>query len=305
MSHLDHLRSFLAVHRLSSMTAAAHSLGLTQPAVTGHIKALESRLGRRLFERAGRGIVPTASADALAQRIAFHIDTLEQSFSAFAAHGDDAGGVVTIGGPAEFMAEIALPALAAANDHGVTVHAQFGHTRGLIERLERAELDIVIATQRMTSAAIVYERLFRETFLLVAAPRFADLLALPGETSALAAALEAAPWAAYDASLPLIRRFFRNGLGRDPALQRISTAPDLRAVLGLVQAGAGLSVLPDYLCARALANGSIIELWRPQSPASNTLWTASNKRGNNRRVSLVASLLRRISGTRQDGESLE
>ena len=113
------------------------------------------------------------------------------------------------------------------------------------------------------------------------------------------------PWVAYDASLPLIRRFFRSGLGCDPALQRVSTAPDLRAVLGLVQAGAGLSVLPDYLCARALAGGGIVELWRPQSPASNILWIASNKRGSNRRVSLVVSLLRRISGPQQNGKPLE
>ena len=230
---------------------------------------------------------------------------LEQSFSALAAHSDDAGGAVTIGGPAEFMAEIALPALASANDHGVTVHAHFGHTRGLIERLERAELDIVIATQRITSAAIAYERLFHEAFLLVAAPRQAHLLALPTGTCALAASLEAVPWVAYDAGLPLIRRFFRNALGRDPALLRVSTAPDLRAVLGLVQAGAGLSVLPDYLCAGALASGSIVEPWRPPKAAGNILWIASNKRGSNRRVRLVQSLLRRISGPRQDGEPLE
>ncbi len=311
MSHLDHLRTFLAVHRLSSMTAAAQSLGLAQPAVTGHIKALESRLGRPLFLRAGRGIVPTASADALAQRIGVHLDGLEQALPALAARGGEAGGAVTIGGPAEFMAEIALPVLAAAADHGVTVHAEFGHTRGLIERLERAGLDLVIATQRIPGASILYERLFRENFILVGGAVHAGLLAAPPagipalvqpETSShprdvLAARLEAAPWVAYDAKLPLIRRFFRHSLGRDPSLPRVSTAPDLRAVLSLVQAGAGLSVLPDYLCASALANGSIAELWRPPSPVSNVLWIASSKSSRSPRLSLVVSLLRQIAAT--------
>ena len=76
MSYLDHLRSFVAVHRLASVTAAARSLGLTQPAVTGHLKALEARLGRPLFERAGRGSVATARADARGARLGNHNEGL-------------------------------------------------------------------------------------------------------------------------------------------------------------------------------------------------------------------------------------
>lgn len=53
-------RSFLAVAREQSMTAAARILNSTQPTISGHIKELESQLGFSLFERSTRRIELTA-----------------------------------------------------------------------------------------------------------------------------------------------------------------------------------------------------------------------------------------------------
>ncbi|MEW6634270.1 MAG: LysR family transcriptional regulator [Pseudomonadota bacterium] len=54
---LDWLRSFEAAARLSNFTAAAGELGLTQAAVSQHIRFLEERLKTRLFSRLARGVV--------------------------------------------------------------------------------------------------------------------------------------------------------------------------------------------------------------------------------------------------------
>ncbi|RWE35739.1 MAG: LysR family transcriptional regulator [Mesorhizobium sp.] len=53
---LDWLRSFEAAARLSNFTAAAGELGLTQAAVSQHIRYLEERLKTRLFSRLARGV---------------------------------------------------------------------------------------------------------------------------------------------------------------------------------------------------------------------------------------------------------
>lgn len=53
---LDWLRSFEAAARLSNFTAAATELGLTQAAVSQHIRLLEERLKVRLFARLARGV---------------------------------------------------------------------------------------------------------------------------------------------------------------------------------------------------------------------------------------------------------
>ncbi|MQY12888.1 hypothetical protein SRB5_30270 [Streptomyces sp. RB5] len=70
MYGLNLLRTFLAVHRAGSFTAAASLLGLSQPTVTAQIRALEQQTARELFERRPRGVVPTPAADELAVRVA-------------------------------------------------------------------------------------------------------------------------------------------------------------------------------------------------------------------------------------------
>lgn len=292
MSYIDHLRSFVAVHRLSSVTSAARTLGLTQPAVTGHIKALEARLGRPLFERAGRGIVPTATADALAGRIGGHIDALEASLDAVATRGTELAGTVTIGGPAEFMTERGLPALAPLAAQHIAIHARFGLARDLIGQLERGDLELVVAAQRIPRPAVAYQTLFSEGFLLVGAPGFRNLIPANAPPDIIAAILQTAPWVAYAADLPMIRRFFRTGLDRDVTLTTVSTAPDLRAVRAMVLGGAGISVLPDYLCTNAIAAGDLIELWQPATAVINTVWLATGKASRHPRTSLVIDALR-------------
>lgn len=56
---LNLLRTFEAAARLSSMTGASRELNVTHAAVSQQIKQLESWFGRKLFDRAGRGVVLT------------------------------------------------------------------------------------------------------------------------------------------------------------------------------------------------------------------------------------------------------
>lgn len=55
----NHLRAFLATVESGSLSAAARSLGLTQPTLGRQVAALEQELGVLLFERLGRSLVPT------------------------------------------------------------------------------------------------------------------------------------------------------------------------------------------------------------------------------------------------------
>ena len=59
------VRSFLAVVDAGSLTGAARRTGALQPTLSRHIAELEGQLGAPLFERTGRGVVPTAAALAI------------------------------------------------------------------------------------------------------------------------------------------------------------------------------------------------------------------------------------------------
>lgn len=56
----NRMRAFLATADHGSLSAAARSLGLTQPTLSRQIAALEEELGLMLFERVGRGLALTA-----------------------------------------------------------------------------------------------------------------------------------------------------------------------------------------------------------------------------------------------------
>ena len=73
---LTQLRSFVTVARLGHLTRAAEAVHLSQPALSGHIKALEEELGVQLFDRTPSGMAITPSgkrllvdAEAIVQRV--------------------------------------------------------------------------------------------------------------------------------------------------------------------------------------------------------------------------------------------
>ncbi len=72
------LRSFLAVLRAGSLSAAARNTRLTQPTIGRHIDELEKGLGIALFTRSPGGLLATPSALALQP----HAEAMETSFAA-------------------------------------------------------------------------------------------------------------------------------------------------------------------------------------------------------------------------------
>jgi LysR family transcriptional regulator, low CO2-responsive transcriptional regulator len=74
---LTQLRSFLAVVRSGSVTAAADELVVTQPSVSAAITALAREVGTPLLERDGRGVRPTPGGEAFAPYAADVIGLLD------------------------------------------------------------------------------------------------------------------------------------------------------------------------------------------------------------------------------------
>jgi DNA-binding transcriptional LysR family regulator len=76
--NFNQLRAFHEAARLQNFSAAARSLRVTQPAVTAHVRALESSLGVRLFRRRGRKMALT-EAGAILYRQAHEVFEIERA----------------------------------------------------------------------------------------------------------------------------------------------------------------------------------------------------------------------------------
>ncbi|MBM7170282.1 LysR family transcriptional regulator [Streptomyces sp. G44] len=265
---LNQLRTFLAVYRSGSFTAAARILGLSQPTVTAQIRSLERHLDRELFERLPRGAAPAPFADELASRIVEPLDALAE----VAGHGGDgAAEPVHLAGPAEFLSHCVLPGLAPLVERGVRLRITTGLTDDLLDELRAGRHDLVVATARPRGRALTWVPLADEEFVLVTAASWAERIGGAERLAELGpAALRGVPLVAYAEDVPIVRRYWRHVFGKRLVCEPAVTMPDLRAVKAAVAGGAGFSVLPRYLCLDELASGSLVLLHDPEDPPINT-----------------------------------
>lgn len=265
---LNLLRTFLAVYRAGSFTAAAQVLGLSQPTVTTQIRSLERQTDRELFERLPRGVTPTQVAHDLAARVAGPLDAL---MAAAGRHPTQAPPPtpVHLAGPAELLCVRVLPALAPLVDDGVQLRITLGLTDALLDELRAGRYDLVIATTRPRGRTLAAVPLLDEEFVLVAAPSRAE--GLKGRLAAEGpGALHAVPLITYAEDLPIVRRYWRHVFQQRLTCRAAVTVPDLRGVLAAVTSGAGFTVLPRYLCLDELASGALVLLHETDDPPINT-----------------------------------
>ena len=85
---LNWFRAFDAAARHLSFTAAAEEMGLTQSAVSQHVKALEGRLGVPLFFRKPRGLMITEAGRMLVPEVAAALARLQAAAEAFGGTDD-------------------------------------------------------------------------------------------------------------------------------------------------------------------------------------------------------------------------
>ncbi|MGX5184657.1 LysR family transcriptional regulator [Streptomyces avermitilis] len=269
---LNLLRTFLAVYRSGSFTAAAHLLGLSQPTVTTQIRSLERQTRRELFERLPRGVAPTTVADELAARVAAPLDALAAATGQGTLEETRAE-PVHLAGPAEWLCTVALPALGPLLAQGVRLRVATGLTDALLDELRAGRHDLVVATSRPRGRTLTAVPLADEEFVLVAAPVWAERI---GERLAAdgPGVLHEVPLVTYAEDLPIVRRYWRHVFGRRLNCQAAVTVPDLRGVRAAVAGGAGFSVLPRYLCADELTSGALVLLADPEDPPINTSFLA-------------------------------
>src|SRR5438876_4746408 len=94
---LEQLRTFAAIARLGSLSAASGVVNLSQPAVSRQVQALERRLGTRLLDRGARGVQVTEAGEAVARGAADVLSRLEEMEAELALLRGGEGGTLRVG----------------------------------------------------------------------------------------------------------------------------------------------------------------------------------------------------------------
>ena len=239
----DLWRTFDAVMRHGSLSAAARMLGLAQPTAGRHITDLEAALGAgALFLRSARGLQPTEIAHTLAPHAEAMADAAAALVRLASAPAEAIAGVVRISASEMVGAEVLPPILAALKQAHPGLAFELVLTNASSDLLRR-EADLAVRMTRPRQQALLAKDVGRIRVGLYAhrdylartrPPRsFADLagLALVGfdrdaaflraDHQELAALPEAALRTDYQLSqLAAVRAGFGVGLVQDPIAAR-------------------------------------------------------------------------------------
>jgi DNA-binding transcriptional LysR family regulator len=167
------LAAFCAVVERRSFSLAAERLGVTQPAVSLQVRALEKRLGTQLLDRSGRRVEPTEAGWKLyrgAQRMIALEDQLVAEVTA-SSEGALAGDLVlgASTGPAAVAVPVVLGEFQRRNPD-VRVFLTVSDTHSVVERVAARELELGIVGAARRHRGVRFEPFFSDEVILVCPP---------------------------------------------------------------------------------------------------------------------------------------
>lgn len=166
---LDSLRSFEAVARRLSFSAAADEMHVTQSAVSRQIKHLEDELGALLFSRGTRRVEMTVAGEALRQAVLPALERIDRTVHQIrVAQGRRQVNLATF---ASFATLWLLPRLAGFQQRHPQIDIRISATDQMAE-LDDPELDLLLryGFDNVVPADSGAERLFDEWLTPVASP---------------------------------------------------------------------------------------------------------------------------------------
>ncbi|MFC6885803.1 MULTISPECIES: LysR family transcriptional regulator [Actinomadura] len=276
---LGALELLLAVVRLGSLGRAAAEVGVTQPAASARIRAMERQVGVALLERSPRGSHPTEAGALVAgwaQQVLDAAKALDAGIEALRERRDGRLRVVASLTVAEYLMPGWLVALKELHP-GIAVTLRTANSTAVAEQVRGGEADVgfvegartpsglsgtVVAADRLVVAVAARHRWARRRAGVTAAELAATPLVLREEGSGTREVLDRA-LASYGGTAP-------------PLLQLASTT----ALKAAAVSGAGPVVVSELAIADEIAAGRLVAVPVPELDLSRPLravWPAGQR----------------------------
>src|SRR5262245_12862881 len=172
---LPHLETFARAAELSSFTAVAKALRLTQAAVSQRVQALEKAVGKSLFQRRGGRVLLTDAGRKLydyAQRI---LELHQEARRQIAGREAPLAGELLIAA-STIPGEHLLPALLAdfhRHHPHIRVHVSIADSMAVMAQVEHGDVSFGLVGRRSDNAHLEFRRCALDRMVLVVPPRHA------------------------------------------------------------------------------------------------------------------------------------
>lgn len=227
-----------AVLRTGSLAGAAREMHVTPSAVSMQMKQMELHFGQPLFDRAGLSVRPRAIALEIA-------GTMRETLARLDALRRHAGarveGQVRLG-VIETMQATLLPAAMAwlrVQHPALQVRPVRGRSIELLEAMKGGDLDAAIVVQPSAggSQRLLWHPVLRREMVLVAPPGAAEARA--------PALLKTHEWIRFDAETGTGRMAAQWVRKHAPGARHTIESQSVHAIVAMVSAGLGVSVVPE------------------------------------------------------------
>jgi DNA-binding transcriptional LysR family regulator len=240
---LQQLEYFLAALSAGSFSAAAERLHLSQPSLSEQIRRLEAELGVALFQRVGRGVVPTEAAEALRPHAESVLAGVESGREAVVEQRELRGGLATFGtfGTARYYPGTQIVADFRRRHPRVRVRVVSQNSSEVVAAVRAGELEAGLIALPVDDRGLDVRPIMRDELLFASAD--AACLTAPMTIERLADRPLILPDASYGLQDPTRRQLSelaqREGVHIEPQVE----VEDVEAALELAAQGIGDTIV--------------------------------------------------------------
>lgn len=291
--NISQLTTFVSVVEHGSFSEAARALGISQPAVTMQIQALEADIDATLLDRGYRRISLTEAGQVLLPYARKVIAELEEARTSIDLLSDVVSGRLTLAAsttPGQYLLPRALGSFLHVNPEvGVTLRVY--DSAEVVERVESGDADIGMTGAEVHGARVLYERLGTDELALICPARhelatkervtFAQVTEEPFIVREGGSGTRMAAEAAIKRS------------GVDPAdLNVVMELGTNEAIVSAVEGGMGLGIVSTQVADKALQLGIVALVRGAGFPVSRPLFLVLPRRTLSRAAEALADHLR-------------
>lgn len=244
---LRQLQTLVAVADTGSFAAAAGVVNLTPSAVSQQIQSLEGELGAQIFDRKTRPRQLNAQGEELVRAARSVVQTMTEARMAIS--GGRTAGVLKFGAIRTVSMRLVPQAFAGMRQlyPDLTFELSVGMSERLMVDVAAGRLDAALVAEHVgVPASLSWSPVLNEPLVLVAPPQHAWRSDL--------SLLQELPFIRYVTDVPLARQIDTELSALSVVPKEIVVSNTMPAVVGLVEAGMGVAIVPKIATLRTTAD---------------------------------------------------
>ena len=277
--NLEWLRTFKAIYETGTLSAAAQELFISQPGVSLHLNSLEAFTGHKLLDRSARKMVPTEKGKILYNYVIDPLKKLETGEQHFHKRALDERATISIGMCFETF-QYTLEEHIAQLPFNLII--KFGEYPQMQQDLDNGLLDLIITPQKGNQQNLQYEAFSKERIVLIAGGQTdtteLEELLQKNKIKEAAQLLKKQLWYSTAADMDHLKNYWSTHFGEHPDFSPNYIVPNISSIIRCLSNNTGFSIVPDFLCAEAIASGKIKQIWEGTSPVENILNFGTRKK---------------------------